>query len=222
MFTPLLMTLCCLAPAAAAGLPGADTLTARTVASAPRLDGRIGDAEYAAVSLRLPTTGAEVSVWVARHAGYVYVAASLPDSTYYWGDDLVVSADMDGSGGASPGVGDRQWYLRRDVDSSVVSVVTASSAGRWMTPGVEPARLRHSRGAGDWEVASASAPRGWSIELRIREDAFNASPAAAPRIAFRTYNDKPQGWWSVPAPPAGTPAQRVERTPDLWLPIRLR
>jgi hypothetical protein len=43
-----------------------------------------------------------------------------------------------------------------------------------------------------------------------------------PRIAFRTYNSGPRGWWSWPAPPAGTPAQRVERDPRLWALLSFR
>ena len=44
--------------------------------------------------------------------------ASLPDTSYYWGDDFVVSLDSDGSGGNAPGDGDRppRRGLERRVD----------------------------------------------------------------------------------------------------------
>lgn len=71
-----------------------------------------------------------------------------------------------------------------------------------------------------WDVASTSSPSGWSAEMRVRDGVIAASGNALPRLAFRTYNDGPNGWWSWPEPPAGTPAQRVERSPQLWMPVR--
>ena len=193
--------------------PG-DTVDVRRLDRAPAFDGRIADGEYGTATIRLTTAAGVVSAWVARHDGYLYIAASLPDSTFYWGDDLVVSIDPDGSGGTAPGNGDRQWYLRRMLDSSVVST---ASGGRWQTPGQPTPMLGAVRHRDDWEVASTSTTAGWAIELRIRESALSA-----PRMALRTYNDAPQGWWSWPAPAAGTPAQRVERNPDSWTVLRLR
>jgi hypothetical protein len=68
------------------------------------------------------------------------------------------------------------------------------------------------------DVASTSTPTGWAIELRIREAVARPS-VAFPRLALRTYNDGPQGWWSWPRAPSDMPPQRVERTPSLWVPI---
>lgn len=169
----------------------------------------------AATSLQIRTDAGDVSVRISRSAGFVSIAATLPDSTYYWGDDFVISVDPDGSGGPAPGDGDRQWYLRRTLDSSVV--LTAAN-GRWMQPGVPTPMLGATRSGPDWDVSSSSTSSGWSVELRIRESALRREA----RIAFRTYNDAPQGWWSWPAPPAGMPAQRVERNPGLWIPLDTR
>lgn len=197
-----------------------DTLRVSMISKAPVLDGRIGTDEYGPLAVQIQTAAGEVRVWIARHGGFVYVAAELPDSTYYWGDDLVISLDPDGSGGHSPSEGDRQWYLRRSVDSSEVRLMSGST-GRWTGPGQETPRLDDRRSGSDWHIASESSGYGWAIELRIREASFNSS-ARAPRLALRTYNDQPQGWWSWPAPRGELPAHRVEQIPDLWVPITWR
>lgn len=221
MFRALMLFLLCLGDAAA-GAPVASRVPSPVIIAplpaAPVLDGAASDHEYGAAALRLPTAMGEVRVWLGRHSGFTYLAAALPDSTYYWGDDFVVSLDPDGSGGTSPGDGDRQWYLRRSLDSTVVAV---AQNGRWQTPGIEPPKLGPARHHADWDVASTSSPAGWVVELRIRDAILKSGPAA-PRFALRTYNDRPQGWWSWPPPPDGTPAQRVERIPGVWVPLATR
>ena len=196
----------------------ADTLAVRTLPAPPAVDGSVSAAEYRGEpSVRLTTGAGTVQVWIARQGGALYVAATMPDSTFYWGDDLVVSLDPDGSGGAQPGDGDRQWYLRRLLDSSVV--MTAAS-GRWMQPGAPAPMLGTTRAGEGWLVASQSSSTSWTIELRISEGLL--ARGARPRLALRTFNDAPQGWWSWPLPPSGTPAQRVERNPGLWITLDVR
>jgi len=194
-----------------------DTLDVVSLSVAPLIDGRIDDHEYDDPPIRFATAAGHVRMWIGRHGGFVYVAAALPDSTFYWGDDFVVSLDPDGSGGASPGTGDRQWYLRRVLDSSVVAV---ADQGRWYPPDHTPPMLGPIRHHADWDVASTSSASGWAIELRFRET--TKPGAAVPHLAVRTYNDLPGGWWSWPEPAAAVPAQRVERSPHLWVPLRLR
>jgi hypothetical protein len=187
----------------------------QSVSTAPKLDGSVGVGEYGDSTAAIAKSGSAVSIRFARHSGFLYIAAVVPDSTYYWGDDLVISLDPDGSGGTSPRAGDRQWYLRRTTDSSVV--ITASGEnGRWYSG--EPEAIRTTREGPDWRVASSSSELRWIVELRIRESSLSGQS----RIAFRTYDDKPQGWWSLPEPSRGTPAQHVERTPSTWLPLILR
>jgi len=198
-------------------LSRADTLDVPRLAAAPTLDGRADEREYGAPTIRIAAGAGEVRVWVARHGDALHIAAALPDSTPYWGDDLVVSLDPDGSGGAAPGDGDRQWYLRRALDSSTVVV---ASGGRWFAAGRLPPMLGPARAGDDWAVASASTAMGWSVELRVRAGAARTG-AALPRLALRTYDDRPHGWWSWPPPPAGTAAVRVERNPDLWVALRM-
>lgn len=195
-------------------------LEARRVPAAPTVDGTVSRTEYGEPSVSFSTSTGLVNVWLARHGAYLYVAADMPDSSYFWGDDFVFTLDPQGRAGDALEPGDRQWYLRRTLDSSVVLEVTPETQGRWMVPGRPTQPIGARRGAAEWDVASASAAAGWSVELRIRLDAVRPGPAL-PRIAFRTYNDAPRGWWAWPTPPGGTPAQRVERMPGLWVPVRL-
>lgn len=218
---PLLAAMvCCISPTLAQPLPN-DTLDIRSLSRAPALDGRISAAEYGAdPTLAITAPAGHVRIWLARHSNYMYVAVELPDSTYYWGDDIVISLDTDGSGGSGPAHGDRQWYLRRSLDSSFVSLVTPTG-GSWTAAGREQKPLGTTRSTAEWDLASVSSAEGWSIELRVHESVAMSTGVAA-RIAFRTFNDDPQGWWSWPLPPDGRPAHHVERVPALWQPIRFR
>ena len=175
----------------------------------PIVDGDLGSLVTTPPTLSVAKGDSAVRVWVGRYGPNLYVSADLPDSSYYWGDDFVVSFDPDGSGGAAPGDGDRQWYLRRDVDSSVV---TTAASGRWGSP----ATIGKKHRGEDWEAAARSTGRGWSVELRFRAPSFEGT---TPRIAFRSFDDAPKGWWSWPAPPESTRATRIERQPDLWKPL---
>jgi hypothetical protein len=195
-----------------------DTVTVPSVSTTPVVDGRIGEQEYGSPSLRITTTAGDVRVWIVRSNGFVYIAAAMPDTSFYWGDDLVISLDADGSADNSPQTGDRQWYLRRTLDSSVV---LSAQGGRWETPGQSTPMLGSAREGADWNVASTSNATNWFIELRVRESSVKPG-AGSPRISFRTYNSNPRGWWSFPPPPSGTPAQRVERSPNLWIPLLWR
>ena len=192
-------------------LSPADTLDVARLPLAPTIDGRVNEREYGLPALHVVTGAGEVRVWVARHGDFIYLAATIPDSTFYWGDDFVASLNPNGAGGTGPGDGDRQWYLRRVLDSSVVAI---AENGRWYSPGHEPPMLGSTRHHPDWDVASTSSRSGWTVELRIREAVVKSGPGA-PRLAVRTYNDRPRGWWSWPEATAAVSAQRVERTPDL-------
>jgi len=188
------------------------------LAADPVLDGRVGESEYKrfVIIQKWPKTSftheRTVRVWLGQRKDFLYIAAELPDSSYYWGDDFVVSFDPDGSAGGAPGDGDRQWYLRRDLDSSVVATAVA---GRWTIPGHEPPPLGKKRHGDGWDVASTSSADSWTVELRIRSPRLGPMP----RIAFRTYDDSPQGWWSWPVPPDSLRTTVVERMPNLWVPL---
>ena len=197
----------------------AQAITVATASKAPVVDGRIAPKEYGAPSVRIALAAGEATVWLTRHGGYVYIAALLPDTSMYWGDDFVVNLDANGSGGAAPDIGDRQWYLRRVLDSSVVFVVDAAAKGRWLPPGVTPPLLGRARHTKEWDLAASSSPREWYVELRVSEKLF--APGRQPRISFRTYNDKPRGWYTFPQALDGKPLS-MERVPDQWIPLQLR
>lgn len=190
-----------------------DTIVVARLSNAPRLDGDV--TEYGTPTLTMVTDAGPVRVWIARHEAHLYIAAMMPDSTFEWGDDFVISFDPTGRGGSAPDVGHRQWYLRRVLDSSIVA---AAASGRWFPPGENPRAIGGTRSGADWDVASRNTASMWTVELRIR---ITPPTALAPRIAFRTYNNQPRGWWSWPVPAGGLPAQRVEQRPDLWIPMRL-
>jgi hypothetical protein len=49
---------------------------------------------------------------------------------------------------------------------------------------------------------------------------FTGEDGHFPRIAFRVYDDAPDGWFSYPAPKPGEPATVIEQTPARWIPLR--
>ena len=215
------------APAPAPERDTTRVVEVRLLARTPAMDGEVSEDEYGAPTMLLPTAAGEAKVWVTRSGESVHIAAILPDSTFYWGDDFVVSVDPNGDAGAAPGAGDRQWYLRRSLDSS--SVLTAPANGRWHAPDQPPPMLGSVRSGADWRVAARSEAARWTVELRVDAAAFGLSATEgagnpsrpAPRLALRTYNDAPHGWWSWPAPPAGVPPVRVERNPELWAEVHI-
>jgi hypothetical protein len=162
--------------------------------------------------------GGTVQLWLRSFEGWVYLAARLPDSTFYWGDDLVISLDTHGDRTASPQHDDFQWYLRRTIDSSQV---LRGNAGRWQTPKGDPdwvlGRVREAAG---WEIRSADDGKGWSVELRLDPSYFaEAGESRHPGIAFRVYDNDPHGWNIWPDPAGIKQATEVERRPDLWATI---
>lgn len=159
-------------------------------------------------------------MWLLSAADTLFIAASIPDSTPYWGDDFVVSLDTRGDGGDSPRHDDFQFYFRRTLDSSVVF---RGRLGRWEPPKGDPDwRLGGERSGGGWEVSAVDGVGGWSLLLRLDPVWLEGAEGRLPRLALRIYDDDPQGWFAWPLP-AGTPqASAVERIPELWAPYRLR
>ena len=190
----------------------------------PNFDGSVSDAEYGPPSLTLATASGPAPVWLVRAGDCVYVAARFRDSLPYWGDDFVLVLDPDGSAGARPGEGDRGWVIRRTLDSSVV--YAAQPSGRWEPPGGSRSIGALRAGEG-WAVRTRADSSGWSVELRLdaRLLAGDAASGRPARLAVRAYADRvppEQALSTWPAVPAGTRVQLLERTPDLWIPVRLR
>src|SRR5664279_2591482 len=105
--------------AAACLMMGGDTLRVRHLTSTPDFDGGSWTG-YGVPAITIPTVQGGVRIWAVRVADTVYIAARMSDSSYYWGDDLVISVDPLGDRTPAPGHDDTQWYLRRMTDSSVV------------------------------------------------------------------------------------------------------
>jgi hypothetical protein len=166
----------------------------------------------------LRTGQGTAQIWLLRARDTVFLAARIPDSTHYWGDDFVVSLDTDGDGAASPQHDDFQLYFRRVLDSSVVY---RGRNGRWEPPRDDPDwRLGSERAGGGWEVSANDGARGWTILVRLDPAWFGGESGRWSRIAFRIYDDSPGGWFSWPSPSKGAPPTTVERTPSLWAPVR--
>jgi len=193
----------------------ADTLVVRRAERIPVFDGRASREEYGDPAATIVTRAGTVTIWARRVDGVVYLAALLPDSTFYWGDDFVISLDPVGDGTPAPGHDDVQWYFRRTLDSSVVF---SGRHGRWMSPGDDPnwrLGVRRSLEQG-WEVRSTSWASGWSVELRLDLAWLAGDGTGRPAIAFRTYNDAPGGWWTWPVAADLRQPTELERRPDRW------
>lgn len=190
-----------------------DTLPVRRVESAPA-DAGASMAALGEPSLRVNTGQGAASIWLLQSRDSAFVVARIPDSTYYWGDDLVISLDVTGDRGAVPGHDDFQWYFRRALDSSVVY---RGRGGRWEAPRGDPDwRLGAAREGGGWTVDGRSGRAGWSLVLRLDGAWLERQAGRRPGIAFRIYDDSPGGWFAWPAPTGGRQAASVERLPDLW------
>ncbi len=208
-----------LAPALLLLLLPPDTIPLLPADRPPVFDGYADGAEYGVPSILITRAAGAVPVWLRQDGAFVYLAARITDPTFSWGDDLVISLDTHGDGGGGPGHDDFQWYFRRVADSSVVY---RGEAGKWRAPRDDPDwHLGAERSGGGWEVRIESDSAGWSVELRLDAAWFREAPLGAPRLALRTYDDDPQGWFPWPNPAGIRQPTIVERSPDLWGVVRL-
>lgn len=193
-----------------------DTLKIRPVAQPPISGAPVDSARYGPPQLRIPTRQGVALVWLLRAADSFFVAATIPDTTPYWGDDLVLSLNTSGRGGATPGHDDFQWYIRRALDSTVIY---RGRAGRWEAPRGDPDwRLGAERSGGGWEISAYDDRRRWGLILRLDPAWLEGNGGRLPRIGFRIFDDSPQGWFAWPAPAGVTPVS-VEQTPSRWGPL---
>jgi hypothetical protein len=195
-----------------------DTVVIRTLDRSP-LPGELGDSvQYGRPQVHIPTRQGTALVWLLRSADTVFVAARIPDSTPYWGDDFVLSLDTRGDAAASPQHDDFQLYFRRVLDSSAVF---RGRNGRWELPRGDPDwRLGKERAGGGWEVSARDGSKAWSILVRLDPAWFAGGAGRLPRVAFRIYDDSPSGWFAWPRPQGAAPPSSVEQAPGLWAPIR--
>lgn len=194
-----------------------DTLKIRSVQHPPAAGAPIDSVRYGPPQLRIPTRQGAALVWVLRAADSFFVAATIPDTTAYWGDDFVMSLNTSGRGGANPGHDDFQWYARRVLDSTVIF---RGRAGRWEAPRGDPDwRLGAERSGGGWEITAYDDGRRWGLILRLDPAWLAGSDGRLPRMGFRIFDNSPQGWFAWPTPSGVAPVS-VEQTPSLWIPLR--
>jgi hypothetical protein len=198
-------------------LSSRDTLHVGRLDQPPSPQARVDSISLGPPQIRIQTRQGIAQVWLLNAGDTFFIAASIPDSTAYWGDDFVVSLDTRGDGAPAPAHDDFQLYFRRALDSSVVF---RGRNGRWEPPRNDPDwRLGKERSGGGWEVSARSEPLRWSLLLRL-DSAWFAGPAGeSPRIAFRIYDDSPSGWFAWPGPEGTSPPASVEQSPRLWAPI---
>ncbi|HET6778598.1 MAG TPA: hypothetical protein VFH26_06895 [Gemmatimonadales bacterium] len=199
-------------------LAAADTLPIRVINRPPPPGSRIDSVGLGLPQVRIPTGQGTALVWLLRAQDTVFVLASIPDSTPYWGDDFVISLDTRGDGAPAPQHDDFQLYFRRRLDSSVVY---RGRNGRWEPPRGDPDwRLGRERAGGGWEVSARDDSAQWSLLLRLDPAWFAGEAERLPRVAFRIYDDAPSGWYSYPAARGKAPAASVEQAPVLWAVVK--
>jgi hypothetical protein len=190
-----------------------ETLRVATVARAPRLDGIPTEDEYGTPTLELPGPYGPVRAWFVQAGDSLYVAAVVPDTAFYWGDDFSVLVDADGSGGDAPALGDRSFVLRRTADSTVV--LEAPGNGRWEPAGGTPSLGSRRAGKG-WRFAVHDAKDWWSTELVLDARPFRTVGRTYPRIAFRTASFPPLTTLAWPKPPEGVRPSAIGHRPSNW------
>ena len=190
-----------------------DTLRIRTVDRPPSPGEAVDSSHHGPPQVRLRTKQGVALIWLLQAADTFFVAATIPDSTYYWGDDFVLSLNPRGEVGATPGHEDFQWYFRRALDSTVIY---RGRGGRWEAPRGDPDwRLGQERSGGGWEVSARDDTKSWSLVMRLDPAWLKAEEGRLPRLALRIYDNSPQGWFAWPHRP-GLASVSVEQTPEVW------
>ncbi len=167
------------------------TVPIRSIGRPPAPGDVIDGVHYGPLQLQLRTRQGVARVWLLRAADTFFVAATIPDSTRYWGDDFVVSLDTRGDGGDNPRHDDFQLYFRRTLDSSVVF---RGRLGRWEPPKGDPDwRLGAERSGGGWEVTRGMGPKAGACSCA----------SARPGSRARKEDCQPSS---------------IEQTPGVWVP----
>jgi hypothetical protein len=168
-----------------------DTLQVARIAAPPSPVELPDSLLYGSPQVRFHTAQGSSLIWFLQSADTFFIAASMSDSTQYWGDTFALSIDLNGDAGGSPGHDDFHWEFRRILDSSVVF---RGRSGRWEPPKGDP----------DW---------------RLGRDRSGAE-GRLPRLAVRMYDNDPHGWFAWPLAEGTPQPASVEQIPDLWAPVR--
>lgn len=83
--------------------------------TAPVIDGTISPGEWEDVDpITFNNAQGEIKVYVKQNDTMLFFASNIQDSSFYWGDDIVIGLDTDYNGGNHPQTDDIQLYLLRD------------------------------------------------------------------------------------------------------------
>lgn len=197
-----------------------DTLRVHDIPEPPAPLSSSATIAYRGPQLSIPTGQGRAEIWMLRSLDTVFVLVVMVDSTRHWADEFAFSIDTHGDGGVRPGHDDFQWVFRRVTDSTVIF---RGRNGRWEPPKADPDwRLGRDRAGGGWEVSGLDRPLDWTLLLRLDPSWFEGAGGRLPRVAFRVYDNDPPGWFAWPLLKGIPQATLVERTPDLWSPVRSR
>jgi len=167
----------------------------------PSIDGIISPGEWDdANSIMFFNDQGEINMYFKHNDTTLYFMSHIVDSTYYWGDDIVIDIDTEHNGELHPQPDDYQFYIRRDVNTSEIN--RGSGSGWEPVPEGEWAGLV-------WNETSSDATT-WTAELSISYTFLNLTAGdQIMGIQFRSYDDNPQGWYNWPE-------DSDETWPDSW------
>ncbi|UCF07628.1 MAG: MBL fold metallo-hydrolase [Thermoplasmata archaeon] len=167
----------------------------------PIIDGAISPGEWdGADFIRFYNDQGEINVYYKHDGSALYFMSQIVDSTYYFGDDIVIGIDTEHNGGTDPQVDDFQFYILRDVSSSQINRGTGTG---WNS-------VPDEEWAGEVNNATSSDASGWIMEISISYAFLNITAARdVMGIEFRSYDDDPQGWFNWPS-------DGSEMSPDSW------
>ncbi|UCE37216.1 MAG: right-handed parallel beta-helix repeat-containing protein [Thermoplasmata archaeon] len=170
----------------------------------PTIDGVISPGEWDdANSIRFYNAQGEINVYLKHDDDTLYFMSHIIDSTYYWGDDIVIGIDTEHNGELHPQPDDYQFYIRRDVSTSEIN---RGSGSGWESVPVD-------EWAGEvWNETSSDAST-WTAELSISYSFLNIIDCdQVMGIEFRSYDDNPEGLFNWPD-------GSDESWPDSWADI---
>ncbi|UCE74707.1 MAG: right-handed parallel beta-helix repeat-containing protein [Methanomassiliicoccales archaeon] len=169
--------------------------------SAPIVDGTISSGEWDDANfIMFFNDQGEINVSFKHNDTTLYFMSHIVDSTYYWGDDIVIGIDTEHNGELHPQPDDYQFYIRRDVSTSEIN---RGSGSGW-----EP--VPEEEWAGHVFNETSSDAETWTAELSISFEFLNITDGdEIMGIEFRSYDDNPMGWFNWPK-------DADETWPDSW------
>jgi parallel beta-helix repeat protein len=157
----------------------------------PSIDGVISPGEWDdADSFMFFNDQGEIRIYFKHDDSSLYFMSDIVDSTYYWGDDIVIGIDTEHNGGTSPQSDDYQFYIMREVTNSEIRRGTGSG---WESVPV-------NEWAGHVINETSSNATTWIAEISISYAFLNiVDGEQIMGIELRSYDNDPQDWYNWPA-----------------------